>query len=159
MDPCPMAQPNGGACSAPEGFRCSYGSSVRTDCRSAVVCKSGQWTGEMSACSQSTGCPKPSTLPSGQCTGNDGAFCTYGDTVCGCGACLLSGPCMAPPLKWQCIGPPTGPGCPAVAPNDGTPCNHPGAQCSYGFVCSGAGAQVECKNGLWYWSPVTSCLG
>jgi hypothetical protein len=158
-DPCPAVQPQGGACSAPEGFRCSYGDSVRPDCRSAVVCTSGQWLATISICAQPLLCPKPSAPPAGaDCTGDEGAFCAYGDTVCGCSACL-GGPCMVPPILWQCNGPPTGPGCPAVVPNDGTPCNTPGAECSYGFICTSAGALAICQGGLWLWSSMVACEG
>ena len=118
QSPCPATQPSGGACSAPEGFRCTYGDAVRAYCRSATVCTQGQWTATTSACAQSTVCGQLTSPPAGQVCTAEGAFCPIGDTLCACSQCL-QGPCMAPPTVWQCAGPPTTPGCPAVVPNDG----------------------------------------
>ena len=149
--PCPAAEPQGGACSL-EGFRCTYGDSVRADCRSAVTCMGGMWVGETTACSMSTVCNQFKTPPAGQaCDPSAAQFCVIGDTLCGCSQCL-EGPCMAGPVTWQCAGPPSTPGCPPVIPNDGSPCTSPGVLCSYGYPCGGSGANAACKDGLWRWT-------
>jgi hypothetical protein len=35
----------------------------------------------------------------------------------------------------------------------------PGAQCTYGNVCSASGAQVDCIDGLWQWNMMIACAG
>jgi hypothetical protein len=91
-----------------------------------------------------------------QCT-NMGLSCAYGSTLCLCDACA-DGPCMVPPVKWQCTKAEGPPSCPATAPNEGTACSTEGEQCTYGFPCSGSGANAECMSGAWVW-VVTPCPG
>jgi hypothetical protein len=85
-----------------------------------------------------------------------GEGCTYGNSFCYCGC--GGGPCGLP-FQWQCADPPTTPGCPAIVPNDGTPCSSQGLQCTYGNVCTSAGALVNCINGLWTWDTAIACGG
>ncbi len=85
-----------------------------------------------------------------------GDVCTYGDTICSCGC---AGGFCGNPIFWQCSDPPVTPGCPAVVPNDGTPCAAEGVECNYGDVCSQSGALVQCTGGLWKWDTMIACGG
>src|SRR5262249_35697181 len=121
--PCPTAEPASGDACTKEGFRCTYGESVRPDCRSAYVCTSGAGVADTyeGACADPPpGACGPTEPAYGDlCTGFDGATCTYGDDICFCTTCYTDD-CMLGEETWAC--PPTGAGCPPVAPNDGTPC-------------------------------------
>jgi hypothetical protein len=154
---CPVNEPVGGAsCDLTAAPACSYGDTVRPECRDVWTCAGGVWSTAKTACAQ---------FPPGVC-GNmsqegltcttQGAVCTYGDTICMCDDCA-AGPCMAPPI-WQCISPPAAP-CPMIAPNEGSACSTEGAQCDYGFLCAGEGEQATCTNGLWVWTQNVACAG
>jgi hypothetical protein len=152
---CPAAEPSGGPC-ATAGLRCTYGDSVRPECRSDWTCSGGAWTTTKGVCIAPPPGHCPDASPAGaSCGGRDGDVCTYGTTLCVCSQCP-TGPCMAPPPKWSCAAAPAG-ACPPSAPNDGTPCDAPGAHCSYGFPCGGSGAVVDCKDGRWTWDPQIAC--
>jgi hypothetical protein len=86
----------------------------------------------------------------------EGDHCAVGNTICTCNACL-GGPCMQPPPKWSCAGPPTTAGCPTVVPNDGTACAKEGLECVYGNPCLGSGADVFCTKGVWTWNTMIAC--
>jgi hypothetical protein len=156
--PCPVMEPIGGASCAgvPAGRRCTYGSSVRPECRDVWICNGSIWQTTKGIC------PQP---PPGECGTTQPAqgtvcpttddVCTYQDIICICSECP-GGPCMTPPPKWSCAPPPAA-GCPAVAPNDGTACSMNGLSCTYGFPCSQAGAVVDCKNGTWVWDLMIGC--
>jgi hypothetical protein len=129
---CPASEPTPGtACSLPAGSLCTYGDSVRPDCRTEVTCgNGGTWMASHTACKMTPAGDCPAAEPAKQTVcANDGDVCTYGNDICLCNACSL-GPCMAPPPKWTCS-PPPGDGCPAVAPNSGTSCTQENLMCSY----------------------------
>jgi hypothetical protein len=137
-----------------QGLVCSYGDSVRVDCRDVWTCSAGIW--DMGK----TDCPMPPTGTCGSSAPADGTtcstqgdLCTYGDTLCLCSECP-GGPCMAPPPKWTCSGPPTTAGCPPIAPNEGSACSMDGLMCTYGFPCGGSGANAVCSGGSWAWQGV-----
>jgi hypothetical protein len=156
---CPSVEPSaGGSCAAEAaGFACTYGDSVRPECRNLYVCNEGMWEATGSACVSPPAGDCPASQPSAQTTcANMGDVCTYGDTIC---ACSCGGGACIPPIAWLCTPPPTTSGCPAVVPNDGTPCSVPGVQCTYGNVCSISGAQVTCTSGLWSWDMMIACAG
>ncbi len=106
--PCPVAPPSAGSSCAgvPNQFRSTYGVTVRPECRAAWVCDSGAWS------STSGDCLEP---PPGECVttepgpetvcANMGDVCTYGPAICQCGC--GGGLDCAPPVDWQCSGPPT----------------------------------------------------
>jgi hypothetical protein len=155
--PCPAAEPSGGmACpGVPDGFRCTYGDEVRPECRHDWICSGGSWTTTKSLCVQSPNCGGVMIVDGDSCAGEDGSVCTSGDVICLCSACG-AGPCMQN-AAWTCANPPTGAGCPPAVPNDGSPCDAPSADCTYGLPCGGAGTHVTCKNGLWLWDQQIEC--
>lgn len=156
ISPCPAAEPSAGnvPCGT-EDFRCTYGDSVRPECRHDWICNAGKWTTTKNVCVE----PPPNTCGTTPptegaiCNGFEGSVCTFGSDICLCSACS-GGPCM-PNAKWSCAKPPAG--CPATAPNDGSTCDQPGADCTYGFPCGSAGAHVKCTNGLWKWDTEIAC--
>ena len=155
---CPATEPSGGQCSAPTGFRCTYGEEVRPECRHEWICgDGGQWITTKSVCLSPPADHCAFTEPpSGECA-QEGDVCVVGAaTICQCSSCF-GGPCSPPPPKWQCSGPPTTAGCPPVVPNDGSACTTEGLDCSYGNVCSGSGARTLCTNGLWMWDQNIAC--
>jgi hypothetical protein len=85
-----------------------------------------------------------------------GDECVYVDSFCYCGC---GGGFCGMPYDWQCADPPNTADCPPTVPNDGTPCLSPGLECTYGDVCTPAGALVDCKNGLWLWNTMIACGG
>jgi hypothetical protein len=158
--PCPAAEPSAGnvpCTGVPEGFRCTYGDSVRPECRHDWTCSGGTWLTTKSFCQD----PPPDACAPAEpqngvdCTASNGATCTYGDDICTCSLCP-GGPCMQNPT-WVCSKPPTNPGCPPVVPNDGTACDAPAADCTYGMPCGGSGMHVTCKNGTWLWDLNMEC--
>jgi hypothetical protein len=155
---CPKNEPVGGAfCNLTAAPACSYGDSVRPECRDVWTCTAGVWSMAKTACAQ----PPPGVCGNASqegmtCTAQ-GVVCTYGDTICMCDDCA-AGPCMAPPTIWQCITPPAAP-CPMIAPNEGSPCVTFGAQCDYGFLCAGEGEEATCTNGSWLWTQNVACAG
>jgi hypothetical protein len=160
--PCPLAVPPLGASCAgvPDQFRCTYGDSVRPDCRNVRICSGGGWTTANVGCAMPPpgACPASEPSPGMPCTGTVGQdfVCTYGDAICGCGC---GGGFCGVPFTWQCTDPPITPGCPATVPNDGTACSAATLECVYGDPCSPAGAIVDCTNGLWKWNTMIVCGG
>ena len=155
---CPAAEPNGGECSAPTGFHCTYGEQVRPECRHEWTCgDGGTWITTKGVClSPPADHCQFTEPPSGVC-GQEGDVCVVGAaTICQCSACF-GGPCMAPPPVWQCSGPPATSGCPMVVPNDGSACTSEGLECTYGNVCSASGALARCMSGLWVWDRNIAC--
>ncbi len=157
---CPATEPTtaGASCAGvPDQLRCTYGDSVRPDCRDAWVCSGGLWTTNHSVCVEPPAGVCGAAQPPAEtvCPGM-GDVCTYGDDICYCGC---SGGLCAVPYLWQCSGSPTVAGCPPVVPNDGTACSVEGADCVYGAVCSSAGAEVSCTDGRWLWNLEVVCAG
>ena len=154
--PCPLSPPTGSASCAgvPDQFQCTYGDSVRPDCRIAWICSNGSWETTGTACTEPVDCGSSEPGPQTVCA-NRGDECTYGASICYCGC--GGGPICPPPTVWECSGPPTAPGCPSVVPNDGTPCDAAGVQCTYGESCTSTYAVVACTNGLWLWNARMLC--
>jgi len=157
---CPATEPTAGACSGlPSGLQCTYGTSVRPECRDQWICESGSWTTTKGGCVQPPAGDCPTTQPSSTTVcATQGDVCTYGDTLCLCDSCV-EGPCMAGATRWQCAAPPTTTGCPPAVPNDGTACTASGLECSYGYTCSQTGALVDCTDGVWVWNTMVACAG
>jgi hypothetical protein len=154
---CPGSQPQGGsACSAAQdGLRCTYGDSVRPDCRDVFLCTGGSWQTTGNTCITPTDCPASEPSSTTQCQ-NQGDVCTYGDDICYCG-CGGGVECMAP-FPWSCQAPP-GDGCPSLVPNDGTACPGNVMECDYGDPCDPSGAVVDCTGGYWRWNQMIACAG
>lgn len=154
---CPASEPaSGQACSTPD-LRCTYGDTVRPECRDEWLCNAGKWTTTKSVCQHYTACP--SAPPSvGSVCSKESMVCDYPDgTLCLCASCV-GGPCSPPPPHWQCALPPTTPGCPAIVPNDGSACSAAeGTKCVYGNVCGPSGASVTCSGGAWKWEKQIPC--
>jgi hypothetical protein len=158
--PCPASEPAGGESCAgvPDPFNCSYGSSVRPECRDLWTCSGGTWTTAKTACVD----PPPGACPASEpgtgvtCGTGTGDVCVYGETLCYCGC--YGGDFCGAPYQWVCAPPPTTTGCPAVAPNAGTPCSGL-LQCVYGAVCSPDEAVATCTLGFWQWSANLACGG
>ena len=155
---CPLKEPQGGSCDAPDGLRCTYGAQVRPECRHEWLCNNSHWVTTKSVCLSPPADHCAFTEPpSGECT-QEGDVCVVGAaTICQCSSCFGGGACMAPPPKWQCSGPPPTSGCPAVVPNDGSACTSEGLECTYGNVCSLSGALTRCKDGMWLWETQIAC--
>jgi hypothetical protein len=154
---CPGSEPTEGAscAGAPAELRCTYGASVRPECRSVWLCTAGSWTTTHSACAPTgNDCGTTEPAPQTVCT-TMGDLCVYGDSICYCGC--GGGPACISPIDWKCADPPTTPGCPAVVPNDGTPCTADGVQCTYGTTCTPSGAQLSCTGGRWFWNLNIPC--
>jgi hypothetical protein len=158
---CPATLPSGSCAGVTDGLECSYGDSVRPECRTTVSCDKGGWStvDPTGPCS-----PPPSDCPATQpqnqvdlCT-TMGDVCTYADTICVCDACAL-GPCMVPPVRWQCANVSGPPACPSVIPNAGTACGTDGLSCTYGLLCAGSGRSVKCTGGAWQWELLIICPG
>lgn len=151
---CPAAIPSGGTCTtAEEGLRCTYGDSVRPECRTDYTCTSGGWATTKNFCEPSLDCGTTDPTEGSACTTE--GVCEVGNDICVCTACA-GGPCMPSPT-WSCAKPPTTAGCPATVPNDGTSCTTEGLNCSYGLICAQSGAMVDCKNGRWTWNMLIAC--
>ena len=146
---CPTTEPSGQACDV-ASVRCTYGDSVRPDCRDDWTCLNGVWTTTKSVCAMFTTCPAAQPAETSDCS-DESEVCAYGNTLCECNACT-GGPCMQTP-KWQCSSPPSSP-CPAAVPNDGSACPQEGLQCNYGHPCGISGASVMCKDGAWLWVAI-----
>lgn len=154
---CPVAEPtNGSSCAGVmDGRQCTYGQSTRPECRDVWMCKGGMWNTTGSLCAMPIDCG--TTEPSmGTVCPNEGEVCVFGSDICVCSSCP-GGPCMAPPPKWTCAGPPTTAGCPSIAPNNGTACFQSGLSCTYGFPCGSSGVTAECKDGVWTWDSTVAC--
>jgi hypothetical protein len=136
-----------------EPMSCEYGDAVRPECRSGYWCseESGWLWAKQPDCEQPPVGYCPTTQPAA--TSCDIATsgvvpCEYGNTICVC-------PCGFPhvdnkcgPEVWRCDDPPTTDGCPAIAPNYGSPCSTQGLECSYGSVCDW-GYSLLCFRGIW----------
>src|SRR5262249_41252874 len=148
----------GSLCNIPTNYFCTYGDSVRPDCRTAWTCSDGgSWFQTQSTCLEPPPGECPGVQPSAQSVcPSQGDVGTYGGTICLCGACA-GGPCMLPPAKWQCAPPPSTAGCPPVVPNGGSACSADGLTCTYGFPCSSTGVQVTCMFGAWQWRTDLIC--
>jgi hypothetical protein len=171
MASCPATPPRPASPCA-SGAACSWGDHPLPECRTHAVCTTTlNWT----AISPPTycgglepGCPAaapatfPATCPSTTLT------CVYGGaTRCSCTPCL--GPSFGAPNPqacpmnqpvgtpvWFCVAPPAlAPPCPAVVPNDGTPCDVPaGVSCPPAHC--GDPFTVVCRNGRWRWTTDTT---
>jgi hypothetical protein len=150
-DPCPAGEPTPGEpCSAADGQSCTYGDSVRPDCRDQFSCLSGSWMSTGGTCEQFT-CPSAAPSSGDPC-GATVEECNYGPTLCYCGC--PGGLACEGPYEWSCADAPTTPGCPADAPNSGTACSAEGTTCSYGTSCTPDGVTAQCTNGFWQWQQV-----
>jgi hypothetical protein len=149
---CPGAAPANAGC-ATDGLRCSYGDSVRPECRPAWTCSGGRFADSSRSCPAPPAGFCPAAPPAkGQC-GTDGAVCAYTDaTLCVCARCFGQ-LCQLEP-NWLCAPPPSNAGCPAAVPNDGSACAVDGVECVYGEECSGSGATARCADGTWHWVKI-----
>jgi hypothetical protein len=153
---CPDLSPTVGApC---EGHRlCTYGDSLRGDCRSVVECNGEVWQDDSGECVPLPNEQCPANIPSGECAPTDAdlvpldphtmdAGCLYDGTFCRCD-CPNDGCVDDSPGEWNCE--PTDMGiCPANLPNLGEPCDGNGAECRYGDPCF-TGGVVVCFDGIW----------
>jgi hypothetical protein len=151
---CSDHEPSEGASCRTNISICSFGDSLRPDCRSLWTCSSvadggSVWHNLRSGCSQPPDgyCPGPQP-PVSTCTLASvpaGSVCQYpGNVLCRCSA-------QRPDYtayNWACYGPPSTNGCADVAPNLGTPCSVQGTQCVYADPCAG-GIGVYCRAGIW----------
>jgi hypothetical protein len=105
------------------------------------------------------------SVPRGTCP--DGTLgCAYPNgTSCSCTVCCDSIGCTtlcngAPEgsLNWECTpGPVLEPPCPAIAPNDGTPCSLPAGTACPASTC---GIDIACDGQRWHWAYATdTCSG
>lgn len=148
---CPASQPaEGSSCAGVrDQLQCTYGDSVRPDCRELWTCTGGVWTTVPSACTEPAQGVCGTSMPARLSTcASSGDVCVFGAVLCECSdVCVLPG---ASP-HWECFNPPPNPGCPPVVPNDGTTCATEGAHCLYGDICDPTGMVVDCTDGLWIW--------
>lgn len=151
---CPTSPPTMGSACAPVGLVCGYGDDPRPTCRQQATCKPTGWDTPIGACPPppTATCPPSAAEASGKVCSSEGAFCTYGDVVCGCGACF-GGPCGTT-ARWTCADPPADPACPRSMPNLGIACAKEGTNCIYGSCSSGNIAARDCTGGRWVDSPV-----
>ncbi len=148
---CPAGEPAPGAPCSPVGLACTYGDSVRPECRRRWLCTANGFARVQQECDPppSDLCPSSPASLSGNCE-PAGAICDYDDgTLCSCSLCH-GGPCHAT-ATWGCAPPPSTAGCPPIAPNEGTTCASDGLECVYGDACFGSGARAECAGGSWSW--------
>lgn len=150
---CPATQPFSGAC-APVGLECGYGDDPRPGCRPVAKCTASGWSSGVGACPPppTTTCPTTIADAEGKVCTVVGAFCAYGDRVCGCGNCF-GGPCGGD-AKWVCDPKNDDPSCPSKLPNLGTPCAKEGAKCVYGTCAAGNIAGRVCKGGFYRDEPM-----
>jgi len=152
---CPTGEPSPDATCSPVGLACTYGDSVRPDCRSRWLCTANGFAHIAQECDAPPSglCPDSPASLSGNCDAA-GAICAYDDgTLCSCSLCH-GGPCHVT-ASWGCAPPPPGAGCPPIAPNEGTTCAPDGLECAYGDACFGSGARADCSGGSWRWvAPV-----
>ena len=161
---CPATAPaEGSSCDLPDQ-RCGYGDSLRPRCRDLLDCDGGQWTiVDMPPCvPPHPSCPAQIPPAGTECTADlVGTHCEFtGEaTFCQCTDMICGGPCqLIDPPEYFCNGPPAAAGCPDVAPNIGTPCDTPGAECPYlGGACFTEGVLAVCENGVWFWDDEVVC--
>jgi hypothetical protein len=151
---CPLAEPMGGACDS-EGLRCTWGDEVRAECRSARTCTGGAWSAPGPACATPPADHCQFTEPpTGMCMQYHDICIVGAATICRCD--FSDGGPSDPFATWRCSGPPSTPGCPAVAPNDGSACAAEGLECRYGNFCIELGADARCTSGAWRWNQDTN---
>ena len=152
---CPTAEPSPNAPCSPVGIACTYGTSVRPECRSFWLCMANGFAQFSQACDAPPSglCPSSPASLSGDCA-NPGAICAFDDgTLCSCSQCH-GGPCHTT-ATWGCVPPPSTAGCTPIAPNEGTACTPESLECDYGDPCFGSGAKAKCSGGVWRWlTPV-----
>ena len=159
---CPPSPPAVGSPCGKDRFLCSYGNSVRFDCRQHFKCFHGTWTEYGDG-----GCSLP---PPGHCPAQPmpGQYCTpaptwsehlyrkimpaceYGSTTCVCPSCgsrfeFCPTRRHYPKQVWVCIGPPKDLDCPELVPNVGDGCDEQAKRCAYGESCNGHGAILFCR--------------
>lgn len=151
---CPPTDPTVMAACAPEGLRCSYGESVVPECRRGYRCLDGGWQVDGLGCLDGPPeCGIPD--PDGATCDVQSALCVDGERFCVCGPCGGAG-CPDPPWGWSCGGVQGDPACPAVIPNDGTPCSQDGLDCYYGVMCA-SDRSITCEGGEWVWAEPMAC--
>ena len=146
---CPSSIPSDGAPCVPLGLACGYGDDPRPRCRPTSTCKTTGWSTPIGACPPppTETCPPTEDKAKGQTCTTVGAFCSYGDSRCGCSNCF-AGPCGGTP-KWACSDPPSDPSCPRAMPNLGVACAKAGLSCVYGSCASGDVAGRKCEGAVW----------
>ncbi len=156
---CPEIAPTPGSNCPIYGLYCTYGDSVRVDCRKGFGCSSHyQWNAGRE-CKEPPADYCPPNPGQGSCLvrypggGDRFGTCAYPDgTMCVCEPCpnklCQNGP------GWECVAPPTTNGCPRIIPNVGTPCQQQGLTCSYGVPCRDGRGLVICRSGTWF--PTTN---
>lgn len=148
---CPAGEPSPDAACSPVGIACTYGDSVRPECRSLWLCTANGFAHVSEDCNAPPSglCPSSPATLSGDCP-DPGAVCAFDDgTICSCSLCH-GGPCHVT-ASWGCVAPPSTAGCPPIAPNEGTACSPESLECDYGDACSGSGAHARCTGGTWSW--------
>jgi hypothetical protein len=152
-DGCPASLPSSGAACSKDGLVCGYGDDPRPQCRPTATCSNGSWSVGKGVCppSPTATCPASAVAAAGQACSPDGAFCTYGNVICGCSACG-AGPCGLD-ATWHCDAPPADPRCPRAVPNLGRACSNDGLSCTYGSCGAGDIAGRKCENGVWIDQP------
>jgi hypothetical protein len=162
---CPSAAPaTSGSCSS-DGLLCSYGDELQPRCRDLLECSGGIWSEiPQGDCVPHSTADCLATVPAwgSECAPAPvGTYCDYATeaTVCRCTDLECAGACeIIDPPQWRCFGPPAEGGCPATAPNVGTPCSTAGLECSYlGGACSTNGVLARCTGGLWEWPSDVPC--
>jgi hypothetical protein len=154
--PCPANAPEAGApCDLPNYEDCEYGATSAFDCSQHFSCWSGHWqVSQTSPCKPPEACP--SDPPDGGCS-SWGEECAYGDAGIFC-VCTVCGVGPPPPdgykPTWRCRLP--DPGCSAVRPDDGTPCDSD-AGCSYSAASCCTGAYSRCVDGVWLGGATDVC--
>ena len=156
---CPSIEPRPNSPCEGAGLECTYGHELLALCRDRYVCNNGVWSPAppIPLCRPPSTTDCPATIPaSGSPCGSTpvGTYCEYPDqfVVCHCLDMNCLAVCrMLDPPEWRCDAPPTTPGCPAMAPNQGTACNTPPLRCAYQGGACGGGILAECTDGKWIW--------
>ena len=167
---CPATEPQEGAlCDG--RLDCTYGDSLRPDCRQMFVCqdeRAGEtapavWLLRRPCISVPPGVCPPDAPPPTACTPiadpNQRVPCEYPDHV----LCIC--PCTPSPTtpgcaeqKWTCYTGPKEPECPTIVPNLGTACSVQGTRCVYGDRCTPWGRTTFCREGRWELGPAVCPL-
>ena len=156
---CPANEPREGDHCSGAGLVCWYGNSGRPDCRDIWECQSDAWHSARSGCAQLPDgfCPTSEPNNSIACQTisdpNSRGDCVYPSGVlcdCPCAQTVTdAGAFICGPSQFVCYDPPSTAGCPAIAPDIGTPCVVQGVQCVYADPCDGLGAAILCRAGVW----------
>ena len=142
---CPVDPPRPTARCAGSNRACSYGSDPLAVCRPRFDCREGRWRSMTpTPCDVIALCPDG--LDASVCPASRYPCFTTDARVCRCYSDVDGG------VHWQCIG--AGEGCPALAPNMGTPCAPPDGggrfECGYGpGERCGPDFFVTCVDGTW----------